>query len=330
MTGRTLAVAMLLALAQGAAPTPTERLSDLVRLRLVDGVLVIDWLPAQPAPRRPMLVNGPEARWQVRSPPAIHGVVPGTLELERPPAGTRDRLSYWSILVSSSPDRLYLTAQRGGRVAVETTLRFTQTPDGAVHLMVLNTVNRTFAQARAASLVELRNGHPQLVRQFLVPLLRQISGDDPLLPGATDVYQVFAEMSPDERTSDAIDTLLPKLADKAFSVRERASAQLEALGPAGVCAALRIDRETLLPEQKLRLESLLGLNSHRVITDPKAARRDLSFLADCLEFDDERIRWIAKGDLEQILSRPIPLHHAPTPAEWSQAADLVRQRLAPR
>ncbi len=311
-----------------AAAAPSAKLSDFIRLRLVDGSLVIDWVAANPPPHKPIVVQGPEARWSVRSPRAFQGVAPGTLELERPPAGTKEKLGYWSIFVSSAPDRLYLTGHRGGRAAVETTLRVTQTPDGALHLVVMNQVTRTFTQARAANVVELRATHPQLVRQYLVPLLRQLSGDDPLVPGATDVYRAFSEISADVSIVESVRALLPGLADPSYATRQQASAQLSALGPQGVCAILRIDRDDLLPEQQLRLENLLAINSHRLIEDPQTARRDASFLADCLEFDDDRVRRVAKRELEQILQRPIPLHPAPTEAEWSQAADVVRARLA--
>jgi hypothetical protein len=55
----------------------------------------------------------------------------------------------------------------------------------------------------------------------------------------------------------------------------------------------------------------------------------VNFLADCLEFDDERVRLIARSELERILEKPIPMHHAPTPAEWSHAADFIRASMAP-
>jgi hypothetical protein len=310
------------------AAAPSARLDQLIRVRLIDGILQFEWIGARMPGSKSQYASGPEARWSVRAPRPIRGVAVGTIELERPAAGVRDSLSYWSIFVSYAPDRLYISGYRGGRAITETTLRFTQTPDGAVHLVVINPVTRTFTQARAASIVELRAQHPQLVRQTLVPLLRQISGDDPLLPGATDVYRVFTEVSPDSKTIDAVQALLPVLGDPAFATRERASARLEALGADAVCAALRLDLTQLLPEQSMRIERLLALHTHRAITDPQHARRDPAFLADCLEFDDDRVRWLARRELEQLIGRAIPMHHAPTPEEWSAAADVVRARLS--
>ena len=262
--------------------------------------------------------------------------VPGGVEIERPPARTpREPFGYWHVSASAAaPDRLVITGRRGGRTATDTLLRFTQGPGGAAHLVVTDNVEHKFAQARAPDLVELRASHPQLVRQFLVPLLRQLSGGDPLVPGATDVYAVFEELAPDDRAAGAaaaVRELLPELGHPSYGRREAASARLDALAPQSVCAVLRMPRDALMPEVQLRLEALLLAHAHRAIDDPAAARRDPTFLADCLEFPgDARVRWAAKAELERLTGRAIPLHPAPTDAEWSAAADVIRRRLSAR
>jgi hypothetical protein len=155
-----------------------------------------------------------------------------------------------------------------------------------------------------------------------------MTGRDPLVPGATDVYAVFEELAPDDGAAAAVRGLLPELGHPSYARREAASAQLEALAPRSVCAVLQADRDALMPEVQLRLEALLASHAQRAIDDPVAARRDVAFLADCLEFTgDERVRWAARAELERITGRAIPLHPAPTDPEWSAAADVVRSRL---
>jgi hypothetical protein len=311
--------------AETSAP---PRVGEVVRVTVVEQALRIEWRSAEHPPDKPLTITGPESQWTVRAPRAIGGAVPGTLELQRPPARAADPGGYWLAFISISPQKLYITGHRGGRIPIDTTLRFTQMPGGLVHLTVMDHVTRKYTQAQAANVIELRASHPQLVRLFLVPLLRQLTGDDPLLPGATDVYRVFSEISPDEADLQAVRAILPPLGHASYSVRHQASGQLEALGPRAVGAVMHMDRNDLMPEQKLRLEALLVTHSRRVINDPQSARQDPVFLADCLEFDDDRVRWLAKRALEQITGRRIPMHHAPTREEWSQAADVMRHRLA--
>ena len=321
-----LIVFLFVATAGGADQQQITKLSDAVRVRVVGRSLHVEWVaPVQP-PLKPLTLNGPEATWRVR---ATRGV-PGGVEVERPPARTpREHFGYWHVSVSAAaPDQLVITGRRGGRAATDTLLRFTQGPGGAAQLVVTDNVAHKFAQARARDLVELRAAHPQLVRQFLVPLLRQMTGHDPLLPGAADAYTVFEELAPDDRTAAALQALLPELGNPSFARREAASARLDALAPQSVCAALRTNRDELMPEVQLRLEALLAAHSHRAIEDPAAARGDVTFLADCLEFaGDDRVRWAAKVALERLTGRAIPLHPAPTDEEWSAAADVVRSRL---
>jgi hypothetical protein len=316
-----------------AAPAPDDQLQPLdefVRVRVIEDQLRIQWLPPIQPPRGAMSLRGPEARWELRSPAPIRGVPPMTLELQRPPAGTRDRESFWYISITSAPEQqLSILAYRGGRgAAAASTLRFQQALDGAVHLVVLDNVNRTFAQAGAKNIVALRAQHPQLVRMFLVPLLRQISGDDPLLPGPADVYRVFDEFSPDPQIERRVRELLPKLADHDYRIREAATQRLAQLGPQAICAIVKLNFDELTPEQRWRIEQLLARASRRSIDDPEPKRSDLGFLADCLEFDDVRVRRAAKAQIEQMTGEPIPLHPSPTPAEWTRAADVVRERLA--
>jgi hypothetical protein len=159
-----------------------------------------------------------------------------------------------------------------------------------------------------------------------VPLLRQLTGHDPLVPGAAEVYAVFEELAVDDgRVAREFPALLAELGHPSYARREAASARLSELAPQSVCAVTRLSRDELMPEQQVRLDALLADHAHRAIADPRAARRDVAFLADCLEFPgDERVRRVARHEIEQLSGRVIPLHPVPTEDEWSHAADVVR------
>ena len=319
--------------AAAAEQRELARLSDVIRVRVVDRALTVEWVAPMQPPLRPITVKGPDAPWRVRA--MREG--PGGIELERPPARVPGEApGYWHVSVSAAaPDRLVITGRRGGRTANDTTLRFTQAVGhgaggaiggGAAHLVVTDNVARTVAQAHAADLVELRAAHPRLVREFLVPLLRQLTGHDPLVPGAADVYAVFEELDFDDpRVARELSGLVGDLGHPSFARRESASARIAALAPQSVCALSRMTRDGLMPEQRVRIDALLADHSHRALPDPRAARRDVSFLADCLEFPgDERVRRAARAELEQLSGRAIPLHAVPTDEEWARAADVVR------
>ncbi len=316
----------LLAGGSNADPQPQEPLLvGVVRVSVVDRALRIEWRGPGRPPAKSLRVAGPEARWTLRAPLGR----PDALELERPPARAGEPSGYWYAAVTASPAGVTIAGHRAGTSAQDYTLSFTQTADGAVRMLVADNLRRKKTNASAKDVLELRAKHPQLVRAFLVPALRQLAGHDPLLPGPADVYQVFEEISPDEAVAAKVNALLPELGELSFDRRERATQRLEALGAPAVCAVLRIDRDALMPEQKMRLEEFLLANSRRTVADPASLRDDVAFLADCLEFTgDDRVRRTAHERLERITGRPIPLHHAPTEEEWSHAADLIRARSA--
>lgn len=303
-------------------------LEELVRIRSFDGVLKFEWTGIHPTGVRPISVRGPESTWRVRAPRETRGMVAGSLTLERPAGGTKRAQDFWFISVISTPDQVLISANRGGKVAHGTMLRLIQRGDRTVQLAVAQAASGRSFSISAANLVELRRKHPQQVGEFVIPILQQLAGEDLLLPGAGDVYRVFDEITPDARVAAAVDVLIPDLSAPAFATRERASRELAALGPAATAAVMRLDRAELSAEAAARLDEFLERQTRRTIDNPAAARRDLAFLADCLEFDDPRIRAAARAQIEQITGEKIPLLPAPTTREWANAADVLRGKLA--
>jgi len=206
---------------------------------------------------------------------------------------------------------------------------------GIVHVRVSEYTQWGQAQkmvfvAQASSLTQLRAEHPEQFRLYVLPLLAQFTDPSFLQPGAADVYSAFPEISADQKIAEDLNQLIPQLdADDPID-REAASERLRQLGGPGVLAALRLDETDLSEEQKLRVRSFVSGFRRRPGADPAMERRDVSFLIDCLEFDDPAIRSAAKADLERQAGKPIDVDIALTGAAAAKAADAMRKQfLAP-
>jgi hypothetical protein len=89
------------------------------------------------------------------------------------------------------------------------------------------------------------------------------------------------------------------------AVREAAAlgARIEALGPAGVLALLRMDRSEWTPEQTARLSAIVQRAS--TLADPPAWRRDIYFLTDCLDDPDPAVRRAALETARTVAGRDV-------------------------
>jgi hypothetical protein len=89
-----------------------------------------------------------------------------------------------------------------------------------------------------------------------------------------------------------------------------------------------MDWSELSDEQRTRLLALVNDHHRREISDVAAARKDLNFLADCLEYDDPAVRAEAKGAIEQALGQPISFDFQATGDARCEAVDAVRKQIA--
>jgi hypothetical protein len=171
----------------------------------------------------------------------------------------------------------------------------------------------------APDLLTLWNEHPAELRRFLVPLLKEMLGENPLRPRAGDVYRAFPAIPADPGATQKLIALLPPLDAVGAAEREAASAALAALGPPGVLAAARFDRSDLTPEQRSRLDALVLRES--TLNDPLASVKDPWFLADCLEDSDLRVRTAARERLSAATGRAIHFDVNDAPAARARAVD---------
>ena len=177
--------------AQERLAEDSPRLDDAVRITCVDGVLKFEWADEQMINAVPITVRTPDAMWQVsalRSPRAMG------IGINRV-AGKADREgSFWSAAITATPDLVRITAARGGQTPQETRLSLTQRGDGSVAVAITRRQASARVNVQAKDLLELRMQHPQVVNEFINPLLEQLGVGDLLAPGATDVYRVFDEI----------------------------------------------------------------------------------------------------------------------------------------
>ncbi|HWE01391.1 MAG TPA: hypothetical protein VG326_03200 [Tepidisphaeraceae bacterium] len=182
-------------------------------------------------------------------------------------------------------------------------------------------------EAHVSSLKQLRSENPAEFRALVLPLLIKFADATFMQPGAADVYSAFTEIPADEKVVAAIERLAPALDSDDPNEREAASGKLSQLGKPGVLAALRFDDANLSLEQKVRLRGFVGAYRRRPWSPPALAARDVSFLIDCLEYEDPAVRAAAKSALEKQARQPIAFDISLAPPESSKAADALRKRL---
>jgi len=181
--------------------------------------------------------------------------------------------------------------------------------------------------AQASSLTRLRAENPEPFRLYVLPLLARFSDPSFLQPGPADVYGVFPEIAAEQKIAEDLTQLVPELDAIDPIDREAASEKLRQLGAPGVLAALRLDESELSEEQKLRVRSFISAYRRRPTIDPAIERRDLSFLIDCLEFDDPSVRAAAKAEIERVADKHIELDTSLTGDTAATAVDALRRRL---
>jgi hypothetical protein len=303
----------------------TVRIADLIHFSVVDGRLESEWV-GKSTNRQPhrMRVAGSDASWLVNHVATTSGAFYSLKRFQF--EGHED--DFWMAEFSTQEGlgSTTLIAQ-GGDSSDVSGLAYTQAPTGVTVMLSQRGVNRR-RMITAADLDELRRKYPDETCWYLLPLLRQMTGQPILRPGGGDVYRVFADIPADPAVTRQIDQLLPALAATDPQERERATAALNALGRPGALAALRYDAESLIPEQRTRLQAMVSRNATLGVTDPAAAAKDGNFLIDCLEDEDAAVRTRAKTLLEHVLGHKVDFDPDAPPDRRAAAASAIRTTYA--
>jgi hypothetical protein len=171
--------------------------------------------------------------------------------------------------------------------------------DGADCRLTVQIEGKGGIDVTGQSVVDLLGKRPAIVRQFLAPMLRDLSGNHLLRPRAGDVYRAFDDIQPTPEEAAAVFKLLPALGSPEPLERELADEKLQRLGPSGVLAAMRLDLSRLPPEPASRLKRHIERNSLGEI-DPATARMDLYFLREARDDPDPRVRDAAREQLQLL------------------------------
>jgi hypothetical protein len=177
----------------------------------------------------------------------------------------------------------------------------------------------------APSLLALKDAHGEEVRKYVQPLLKRLSGKDPLAAGAMELYSVLTDIPADAKVTQAVKDLLPLLDADAFEKRQAASAELAKLGRPGVLAVLRLDMTVLTEEQKARCRAFA--NTYRqgnADEDWEQKRQDPYFLLDAMEDDDAVVRAAAKGQLQRVMGHEVSFDVLAAQDVRFKAMDSVR------
>jgi hypothetical protein len=306
---------------EGAWVLPAARMawSDVLRLGVHDRQLDVDVLPTERAANlvrsdRQLLVeiDGSPAVWAMTTKGRVW-------------VDWRRRIPSCEFSATATYDRGFaieqivpetITITRSGKTFVgigrmnDLNVRVTcsvSEPDQRTTLKVENSDGKrtdTVLEVGASNLFRLRDESPMATRQYVVPLLRAIAGENPLRPEAADVYRVFSEIAADENVAKQVGAILPEMDSPAVEDRNAASASLEKLGDAGVLAVLRMDRSNLSPEQRGRVDRFVANHTTLDVT-PEKAKADPFFLLDCLEDGDHAVRVAAKSALEKVSGKSI-------------------------
>jgi hypothetical protein len=303
----------------------TVRIADLIHFSLVDGRLESEWVgkSTNREPKR-MRVEGSDATWLLNHVATTNGAF---YSLKRFLFEGHEE-DFWMVEFNTQEGLGTTTViAQGGDACDVAGLAYSQSPTGITLMLTRRGVNRR-RLITAPDLDELRRKHPNEACWYLLPILRQMTGQPILRPGGGDVYRVFTDIPADPAVTAQIDQLLPALAATDAQERDRATLALYALGRPGALAALRYDTESLIPEQRTRLQTLVARNAPLALDDPAAAARDPNFLIECLEDRDPAVRTGAKTLLEQALGHKVDFDPAAPADRRAAAATTLRTTYA--
>ncbi len=201
-----------------------------------------------------------------------------------------------------------------------------------VHL----TVNGLGRQAQqevgvvSKDLQTLMRDHPAEANAYLRPVLRELGQEALFAPDRRLAWQVFAaQWQPEQRTMQAVRSLVSSLDDPKQAARDKATEALKRMGLDAVVALEHVDRARLSAEQNLRIDAILSAYSKMSSVEVRRLREDPAFLLDCLNSDDKSVRRAALSELTEQFGKKVQIDvDAPAAQRGDAVAALRRQLLS--
>jgi hypothetical protein len=243
---------------------------------------------------------------------------------------------HWQILSSTNSLQIAQDLEFPGQTRTLSLTQSTQNRDDAVNFSV-QAISETDGKVymnisfTAPSIDQLCRDHPEEAERYLRPLFQDLH-QQWVIFGLSDraVWQAVADSwTPDPHTIAVVNELLGEFNSEDFDTRENASANLRVLGQPAALYLMSIDRTGYSPEQKARVNAFL--KSYQVYSDARIReqRKNIDFLLDCLNTDDDDLRARALDHLNRVLPHPIKFDLAQSPELRSAAIDRLREELSP-
>ena len=161
----------------------------------------------------------------------------------------------------------------------------------------------------AATFSELCRDHPTVVRDSLLPILRDLGAAGVMRSSdLAQAWQVLGAMTPaDADMARRVDVLLKRLDGDDFADRTKAEDDLLATGTAGAVELRRRDLSKLPPEPRSVAENVLRRVEPLPAEQADRMGRSVPFLLDTLTLDDPRLTTAAAKRLGDVTGRPIDL-----------------------
>jgi hypothetical protein len=159
---------------------------------------------------------------------------------------------------------------------------------------------------QAADFRTLLREHGREVQEFIRPLFRQLGQEAVLAPDGQVAWQVLADhWRPDPEVAKKVQQLLPGLNNVDFHARDKALAELQAMGMPGAAVLSHLDRMGLSPEQNLMIDRTLAPFAQLSPRDATRLRSDTEFLTDCLYLANPEVRAAALDRLKQVTGKEL-------------------------
>ena len=182
---------------------------------------------------------------------------------------------------------------------------------------------------QAADFQALLREHGREAEEFIRPLFRELGQEGALAPDGRVAWQVLADhWQPDPELAKRVQQLLPTLNDVDFHARDKALAELEAMGMQGAAVLLHLDRMGLSPEQNLLIDRTLAPFAQLSRRDAARLRSDTEFLMDCLYIADPDVRAAALDRLKQVTGKELSFDLAASDDARPAAISELRKQLA--
>jgi hypothetical protein len=300
---------------------------ELPRLTVRQGQFEVTPSSINPTPPQRMKVAGSDAIWVLGS----TGMGVNVTSLEYLDAGRLEADGIWDAILSARADAVYVTVRCGTKSNAES-FTISQRKNGFSVIFRNSLVagaplaGRILAR-NAESFEQFQQKFPDEFKRYVAPVIELLGFANLLKPGPADVYRVFKELQPSAETERQLLEIVAVLGSVDPALRTVASQRLEKLGPAGVLAALRLERSILTPEQGNRIDTFVRSQSC-FVNEPQRLKHDPLFLVDCLEFDDMRVRQLALADLKVVLNRDVAIDLAADAQALGRAVADLRKQIA--